>query len=282
MDNYQFRRKSQPNSTQLSYEQSNSTMASLPSVAPPNEDSDEIAVCVQTVLDKKSDGKLIYLDWNAFEPASVLKETELKDIHHRLCPQLEYDNIRRELRNTVAKKRADMLALAKDMVLEKILTECQIQQVKTTTGTMVTSKTLLNAFMKESTDEETIGCITITCFKNSPRWKEDMTQRLIEKYGIHYDERSIVENKNRKGNGFLEKIVTKALNNVRLDLRAVQTRAFANGKPERTPRKASNNGNDSAVAQRNTTSSFSVDDEMNDKQVSCLMKPLPTESVIET
>jgi hypothetical protein len=122
--------------------------------------------------------------------------------------------------------------------------------------------------MKESTDEETIGCITITCFKNSPRWKEDMAQKLIKTFGIHYDETSIVENKNRKGNGFLEKIVTKALNNVRLDLRAVQTRAFSKVKPHRATREKSNKSDIMSGSRRNTTTSCSDDDVMKDTRVS--------------
>jgi hypothetical protein len=268
MGNYQFMTKRLRNSKPFFCEQTNSAMGSTSPGSPPIDEPDEVAVRVETVLDKKPNGELIYLDWNAFEPASVLREPELKDIHKRLCPQLEYDNVRAELRDTVAKKRAAMLAIAKDMVLEKILTECQIQQVKLTTGAIVTSKVLLNAFMKESTDEETIDCITSTCFKNSPRWKEDMTQKLIETFGIHYDDSSIVENKNRKGNGFLEKIVTKALNNVRLDLRAVQSRAFAKVKPERKKWEKSNKSNEG--------------DETNEKRVSYFLNALLPVGVLDT
>jgi hypothetical protein len=189
---------------------------------------------------------------------------ELKDIHRRLCPQLDYGTIRAALKETVAKKRAAMLAMAKNMVFEKILTECHILQVQTQTGTMVTSKALLNVFMKETTEEETIELITTTCFKKSPRWKEDMTQRLIESFGLHYDETTIVENKNKKGNGFLEKIVTKALNNVRLDLRAVQSRASGKG----------SRGLVGSGAKRKSTSSSSDEEETDHKRVSCFLTAL--------
>jgi hypothetical protein len=239
-------------------------MGSLAVGRPTNEDTEEVAVHVPTLLDKKTDGELILLDWNAFEPASVLREPELKDIHQRLCPQLDYGTIRGELQKTVATKRAAMLAMAKDMVFEKILTECHLLQVKIPSGTMVTSKTLLNAFMKESSDEDIIEQITTTCFKKSPRWKEDMTQRLIETFGIHYDESTIVENKNKKGNGFLEKIVSKALNNVRLDLRAVQTRASAKGSRSHL----------GSGAKRKSTSSSSDEEETNSKRVSGFLEEL--------
>jgi hypothetical protein len=229
-------------------------------------DTDPVAVRVDALLDKRTNGELIFLDWNAFEPSSVLKNPELKDIHQRLCPQLEYAAIREDLRDTVARKRASMMAMAKEMIFEKILTECQALQVKTNTGTLVTSKGLLNIYMKESNDEETISQFTVTCFKTSPRWKEDMTQSLIEFFGIHYDESTMVVNTNRKGNGFLEKIVTKALNNVRLDLRAVQSRAT--GKVSANKPNVKDRNKRDETASRKRSSSSTDDDDMKYKRVS--------------
>jgi hypothetical protein len=202
----------------------NSKMDTILSDAPTNEDRDSVSTRIRGLLDKKSEGQIL-LDWNAFEPSTVIKETELKDVHGRLCPDLEYAAIRDELRDTVAKKRGEMLGMGKDMVLQKILTECQILQVKTSKGALVTSKDLLRAFLRRSRDDNIVTQIMYTCFKNSPRWKDDFTHNLIECFGINYDPNTITAHKNRKGNGFLEKIITKALNNVRADLRAVLGRA---------------------------------------------------------
>jgi hypothetical protein len=205
-------------------EQTNSTMDTTVLNTPGKGDRDPVLCRIRGLLDKRPDGE-IQLDWNAFEPSTVVKETELKDIHKRLCPDLDYGTIRMELRDTVTAKRAAMLGMAKDMIFEKILTECQMLQVKTRNGTLVTSKDLLKVFFKTTSNEKIVTEITYTCFKNSPRWKDDMTQNLIECFGINYDPCTITTHRNRKGNGFLEKIITKALNNVRADLRAVQGRA---------------------------------------------------------
>jgi hypothetical protein len=56
----------------------------------------------------------------------------------------------------------------------------------------------------------------------------------MEVFGINYDPKSITTHKNRRGNGFIEKIVTKALNNVRADLRAVVGRATTSLREEST------------------------------------------------
>jgi hypothetical protein len=174
---------------------------------------------------------------------------------------LEYAAVREGLKDTVAKKQAGMMAMAKEMIFEKILTECQSLQVKTHTGTLVPSKCLRNIFMKESNDEKTISQFTITYFKTSPWWKEDMTQRLKQFFGINYDESSIVENK--KGNGFLEKNVIKALNNVRLDLRAVQSRATGKVSTKKSNNTDRNKRDETALLKR--TSSSSNKDDINYK-----------------
>jgi hypothetical protein len=203
---------------------------------PTQVDRDPVLSRIRGLLDKKNGEGEILLDWNAFEPSTVIKETELKDIHQRLCADLEYAVIRNELHDTVSKKRASMLGMGKDMVFQKILTECQILQVKTKCGSLVTSKDLLRLFLRTTRDDNIVTQIMYTCFKNSPRWKDDFTHNLIECFGINYDPTTITTHKNRKGNGFLEKIITKALNNVRADIRAVLGRAATVVKEQRVNR----------------------------------------------
>jgi hypothetical protein len=210
-------------------------MSTIISNTPTKDNTDPVLSRIRGLLDKKGEGEIL-LDWNAFEPSTVIKDPQLKDIHRRLCPDLEYSVIHTELEKTVAAKRAAMLGMGKDMVFQKILTECQILQVKDKNGTVVTGKDSLRMYLKTRRDENIVTQLLYTCFKNSPRWKDDMTHELIECFGISYDPTTIKVHKNRKGNGFLEKIITKALNNVRADVRAMLGRASTSLKQQGTKR----------------------------------------------
>jgi hypothetical protein len=52
-----------------------------------------------------------------------------------------------------------------------------------------------------------------------------MIHNLIECFGIKHDLKTITNHKNRKGKEFLERIIMKALNNVRANVRAALGRA---------------------------------------------------------
>jgi hypothetical protein len=210
-------------------------MGTILSNTPTKDDRDPVLSRIRGLLDKKSEGEIL-LDWNTFEPSTVIKETELKDIHTRLCADLEYADIRHELQQTVSRKRPAMLGMGKDMVFKKILTECQMLQVKTTSGVLVTSKESLRLFLRTTRDDNIVTQIMYCCCKTSPRWKDNLMYNLIDCFGINYDPTTITTHKNRKGNGFLEKIITKALSNVRADLRAVLGRAAKVVKEQRVNR----------------------------------------------
>lgn len=183
---------------------------------------------VITCLDKRTEGEPITLDWNAFDAVTPIKDTELRDVARRLLPDLEFVNIRRELEKAIVKKRREMLAVAKDRVLVKMIDECIRLKLTTTAGIEVTTKESLKQYFKESSDEtsaQAIHKITYLCFSQSPRWKEDTTDYMIERFGIGYDLETVRTHENGRGNGFYEKITTKALCNLRADLRAAQGRA---------------------------------------------------------
>lgn len=183
---------------------------------------------VRSILEKRTDGEIIFLDWNAFDAVSAIKEPELKDIAARLLPDLEYALVQDELRVAIAKKRKEMLAFAKARVTVRMLDECQRLQLVTFNGIKVATKDALREYFKESNNEEhhqAINRVTNLCFTDSPRWKEDMTDEMMQHFGIRYDEKTIKIHENGKGNGFFEKIVTKGLCNVRADLRSAQGRA---------------------------------------------------------
>lgn len=183
---------------------------------------------ISTIFDKKGEKQLL-LDWNAFDPVSAIKEPELKDIAHRLCPELKYDDIRLELKEATVKKRKEMLKFAKDQVVVRMLDECQRMEVVTFGNRPVNNKESLREYFKEAGDDEehrtVINQVTNLCFNNSPRWKEDLADEMMDRFGIGYDPHTIKSHENGKGNGFYEKIITKALCNARADLRSAQGRA---------------------------------------------------------
>ncbi len=51
---------------------------------PPISNNDQLRV--KSVLEKHTDGEPIYLDWNAFDAVSTIKETDLCDVARRLLP----------------------------------------------------------------------------------------------------------------------------------------------------------------------------------------------------
>lgn len=182
---------------------------------------------IRTLLDKPEDGTKIELDWNAFEAATALKAPELRDIHMRLCSEYVFEEVREELGKTVHKKRAEILSLAKEKVMARVLQECQVLNM-IVSHQVVTSKDLLKKWLKGSPgkrSEDAIIQFTETCFKESARWNDDMAHELMEVFGITYDPSTVRPHSNNKGNGFLEKICTKALQNVRSDIRAIRDRA---------------------------------------------------------
>ena len=190
-------------------------------------DDDNTEHAIKTVLDKKPDGTFIELDWNAFEAATALKEPEIKDIHSRVCSEYDYNVVKNALRRTVHKKRAEILSLAKDKVMLKVLQECQVLNL-VTSNQVVSSKDLLRKWLKETSgkhSEKAIRQFTETCFRESARWNDDMAHELMDTFGIRYDPTTVNPHSNNKGNGFMEKICTKALQNVRQDLRAIRDRA---------------------------------------------------------
>ena len=205
---------------------------------------------VSTVLDKKSDGQPIYLDWNAFDAVAAITEPQLKDVASRLLPGLHYGGVQEALREAIVKKRKQILAVAKEKVIARMLDECQRLSLVTYSGISVATKDALREYFKEADDEDhriAINQITHLCFSNSPRWKEDVADEISERFGIQYDPSTVKAHENGKGNGFIEKIITKGLCNVRADLRSAQGRAnigYAAPRIKRDPQDAyDNNGN---------------------------------------
>jgi hypothetical protein len=52
--------------------------------------------------------------------------------------------------------------------------------------------------------------VTIDCFKESLTWKEDTAHAIMKHFGISYDKVTMMTYSNSKGNGFFEKIGTRA------------------------------------------------------------------------
>ncbi len=121
-----------------------------------------------------------------------------------------------------------MIAFAKEKVFLKMIDECIRLNLQTTSGVKVTTKEMLREYFKESQDDsnaDAINNITYLCFAQSPRWREDTTEIMMERFGIKYDPSTVQAHENGKGNGFYEKIITKALCNCRQDLHSAQGRA---------------------------------------------------------
>ena len=95
-----------------------------------NEPEETIAYEVRNALAKRADGKPILLDWNAFDSATIITEPQLKDIHTRLLSAYPYEQVARELREEVKKKRAEILAVAKTKIHTRVLQEWQNMKLK--------------------------------------------------------------------------------------------------------------------------------------------------------
>lgn len=193
-----------------------------------NNVSTDTEVRVRRLLDKRSNGDLIILDSAAFEPAGGITDPQCKDIATRLAPDLRYEGIQRELLQTVERKRAEMMAKAKKMVGTKMLSACQNLQVKLMNGVLVNRIDLLREYFKEASTaqhQKIIDAVTAGCFDQNDIWKDDMDHDLKEFFGIDYDPSSIRRHVNGKGTGFVKKIITKALCNLRNDLRQASARA---------------------------------------------------------
>lgn len=197
---------------------------------------------VRAVLEKKTSGEMILLDWNAFDAAGALTQIQVKDIHQRLIPDLEYAAVYAELLLAIKKKRAAILAAAKDMCWVRMLDEAQRLGIHLSNKVAVSSKDTLRAYFKESDDPDHTAVfkqVTHTAFVESPRWQQDMCNDLKDLFGIGYDPETVILHDNGKGNGFLEKICTKANNNARQDLYAAQGRASVGlGKVDRIKRRS--------------------------------------------
>lgn len=133
---------------------------------------------VETILDKRVDGQPICLDWNQFDPSGVLTDPELKDIYSRFCDgenrdiflgdvSLTYELVQSDLRDAVDRKKAQLLAYAKDRAMEKMLHECRRLECNLHGGHPVTDKPHLLEFFKQAgsnaeweNDEKRLRCFT--------------------------------------------------------------------------------------------------------------------------
>lgn len=79
--------------------------------------------------------------------------------------------------------------------------------------------------------------ITKRCFKETTCWHDDLAVAMREKFGIQYDNGTIRKNSNNKGNGFIEKTITRGICNARADLYQANKRAGAQEKAPRIKRK---------------------------------------------
>lgn len=222
---------------------------------------------ISTILEKK-EGEDVFLDWNAFDPVCAIKDPELKDIASRLCPDLTYEDIRSELREATVKKRKEMLKYAKDMVLVRMLDECQRLEVVTFSNQRVNNKDSLREYFKEAGDDEehrnVINQVTNLCFSTSPRWKEDLAEDMMARFGIRYDPKTVKAYENGKGNGFFEKIITKSLCNARADLRSAQGRAsLGSASYQRIKRDNKEAYDDDGKYMRKKRQTIDTDDEEN-------------------
>jgi hypothetical protein len=205
---------------------------------------------VKTVLDKRTDGDPIFLDWNAFDPSNAIRETELKDIFHRFVgedgvfldePHLQYDDVADVLRTAAEKKKSELLAYAKDKALERMLDECRKIDLVTIGGTPVTNKKTLCLYFKQAcrpVHQTNMEAVSQECFKETTCWHSDLSVDMREKFGIEYDPKTVRVHKNRKGNGFIEKIITRAVCNMRQDLHGANERAEAEVPAPRVKRSA--------------------------------------------
>jgi hypothetical protein len=66
--------------------------------------------------------------------------------------------------------------------------------------------------------------VTVQCFRDNFNWKEDIAVKLMSHFGVGYDPATIIAYSNSKGCGFIEKLVTRAENNARTDLRQSKDR----------------------------------------------------------
>jgi hypothetical protein len=79
--------------------------------------------------------------------------------------------------------------------------------------------------------------ITKKCFKETTCWHDDLAVAMREKFGIQYDNATIRKNSNNKGNGFIEKTITRGVCNARADLYQANKRAGAEEKAPRIKRR---------------------------------------------
>jgi hypothetical protein len=182
---------------------------------------------VQNVLSKRADGVDILLDWNAFDAAFAITVPQLKGIHWRLLKQYPYGQVAAALRHEVKKERSHILAVAKDKIHVRVLQECQNMELKVNKANkvIVSSRDLLKQWLREKKGmkcDSQFKQFTETCFAESQRWNKDMAHNLMDKFAIRHDPPTVLTHSNNNGYGFFEKICTKALQNLRQDLRAVR------------------------------------------------------------
>lgn len=194
---------------------------------------------IETILDKRTDGTVILLDWNAFDPSAVVSEPELKDIFNRFLDKdgnflgeagLEYDDVRGPLLEAAEEKKRQLMKYAKEKALEKMLDECRRLKLQTLGEISITDKHYLALFHKEAcrpNHKDLLDQVTNLCFKRSPCWKEDTALVMKEKFGLSYDPKTVRKHANKKGNGFLEKFLTRGACNTRQDLRDAACRGNA-------------------------------------------------------
>jgi hypothetical protein len=144
--------------------------------------------------------------------------------------QYPYEQVAAALRTEVKKKRSQILSVAKNKIHIRVLQECQNMELKVNKASkvIVSSRDLLKQWLREKNGNKAdrqFKQFTEVCFAESPRWNEDMAHDLMDEFGIRYDPSTVLTHSNNKGNGFFEKICTKALQNVRQDLRAIRDRS---------------------------------------------------------
>lgn len=179
-------------------------------------------------LDKKVDGSIIYLGWNAFDSAGRIKDNDVKDVATRFFPERDFYTIIEQVRNVMVAKRAQILAFAKGLVAARIVAAFDMNGVKTCLGTKVNSKEMVRQYYKEADSkehQEIIYRCVYQSFDDSVRWQDDVANDLATEFGIAYDPITLTGTKNNRGNGFYEKIATKALGNYRADLKNIQVRS---------------------------------------------------------
>ena len=193
-----------------------------------DKDPTDQQISVVHILEKRKNGEVILLDSAAFDAAGTITDPQCKDIAVRLIPHLPYDEVKKDLFLAVERKRAELMAKAKQLVSRKMLAACQNKKVTLMSGVLVNRIDLLRAYFKEATTVEqqlTIDDITQGCFDQNNIWKDDMDHEIKEEFGIDYDPATIKKHVNGKGTGFIKKIITKALCNLRQDLRQASARA---------------------------------------------------------